>query len=140
MAKNSFVAEVTFKNFIKYSVIYFFYVALWIFFVCYLLFYVFYLLVSFQNLGKARYQTSNILLSLAITIGAVVFTYSNQKNLTLCHFAKFFSRFCAFFWWPQFPLQEMLLIILLVYNFNALNQYFLNLYEIVSLCLTHKNL
>ena len=139
MAKNSFVAEVTFKNFIKYSVIYFFMLLFEIFlFVIY--FSVFYLLVSFQNLGKARYQTSNILLSLAITIEAVVFTYSNQKNLTLCNFAKFFSRFCVFFWWPQFPLQEMLLIILLVYNFNALNQYFLNLYEIVSLCLTHKNL
>ena len=77
-------------------------------FICYLLFSVFYLLVFFhcflsnlfkthrKNLGKAIYQASNISLSLAITIVAVVFKYSNQKSLTSCNFATFFSRFCAF--------------------------------------------
>ena len=51
-----------------------------------------------KNLGKASYQTFNILLFWAITIDAVVFTYSKQKSLSLCNFATFyFFRILCFF-------------------------------------------
>ena len=51
-----------------------------------------------KNLRKARYQTFNILLFLAITTEAVVFTYSNQMSVILCNFATFyfFKTLCFF--------------------------------------------
>ena len=83
------------------------YAFLWIFL---LLFLVFYLLVSVycfyqiyfkthrKNLGKASYQTFNILLFLAAAIDSVVFTYSKRKSLSLCNFATcyFFKILCFF--------------------------------------------
>ena len=43
-----------------------------------------------KNLGKASYQTFNVLLFLAITTDAVVFTYSKRKILSLCNFVTFY--------------------------------------------------
>ena len=68
----------------------------------YLLFLVFYLLVSvhsfYQIYSRRIGKTFNILLFLAITIDAVVFTYSKRKSLSLCNFATFyFFRIQCFF-------------------------------------------
>ena len=74
-----------------------------------------------KNLRKTRYQTSDLLLSLVITIEAVVFTYSNQKILTFCNFAIFYIlRYNSL--GPQFQFSWSI---------------FLKLYEVVNLCLTH---
>ena len=68
-----------------------------------------------KTLGKVRYQTFNILLILAITTQAVVFTYSNQKSVILCNFATYVFKMLCFFGDVSFSFQNG--IILLVHIF-----------------------
>ena len=71
----SVLSSVFIKYFIKYNVI------------CY------FLCCSLKVFWKALGKTFNILLFLAITTEAVVFTYSNQKIVILCSFGTFRSIF-----------------------------------------------
>ena len=69
-----------------------------------------------KNLEKARYQTFNILLFLAITTEAVVFTYSNQKSVILCNFATFyFFKILYFFGDVSFPYWNDIILVAHIY-------------------------
>ena len=127
------------------NVMYYFYVALWnsvvsylLFSVCYVCFLSLFLSSLFnmhrKNLRKAGYQTSIILLSLAITIEAVVFTSTNQKILTFCNFAIFFSRFFAFF---VTSISLTGIYDSLGPQFQFSRSIFLKLYQFVNFCQTH---
>ena len=73
-----------------------------------------------KNLGKARYQTFNILLFLAITTEAVVFTSSNQKSVILRNCVTFyFFKILYFFGDVSFPYWND--VILLVHIYISIN-------------------
>ena len=130
------LSSVFIKNFIKCklsSTIFILLFEIFVFVICFPLLLCVYFLSLFlsnlsstyrKNLRKGRYQTSDLLLSLVITMEAVVFTYSNQKILIFCNLAIFFFKILYFFsdlsflYWND--------IILLAHNFNSLDQFSLS--------------